>query len=255
MRHVILRWATTLFVLAVTACGGQSPQTGSTTAQKPPGPTVEYQARWDGLTPPATFDEAAMIVDFAPGAWTSVHSHGGPGFVMVVTGEVTKRAHGTETIYKAGQTWNEVAGDVHQAGNATSIPARVIAVVLLPKGAALTTPVAGSPKPAIPATITRTTLADPAVAGTIDQIRTVFDFGPGAWTPLHKHSGPALVIVLEGEITLRQGGVDKVYKAGESWTGAAGQVHQAGNMSTANARVVSNYLVPTGQQATTAVGS
>jgi len=252
MRSQILSYATAAFVLAVTACGGQTP---STTAQKPPGPTVEYQARWDKLTPPAAFDEVEMIIDFAPGAWTPVHSHGGPGFVMVVTGEVTKRAHGIETVYKAGQTWNEDAGDVHQAGNVTSTPVRAVAVVLLPKGAVLTTPVAGSPKPAIAASITRTTFSDPVVAGLIDQIRTVFDFAPGAWTPRHKHGGPTLVVVLEGEVTLRQDGVDKVFKAGESWTEAAGQVHQAGNTGSVNARVVSNYLVPSGQQATIVVGS
>jgi quercetin dioxygenase-like cupin family protein len=254
MRSDILRGATIAIVLATAACGGQSAQTPPT-APKTPGPTVEYQARWNKLTPPPAFDEVAMIIDFAPGAWTAVHSHGGPGFVMVVTGEVTKRAHGTETVYKAGQTWNEDTGDVHQAGNATSTPARAVAVVLLPKGAAITTPVPGSPKPALLATVTRATFADPAVATQIDQIRTVFDFAPGSWTPRHMHSGPALVLVLEGEVTLRQGGVDKVYKAGESWTESVGQVHQAGNMGTVNARVVSNYLVPSGAQATTVVGS
>ena len=253
MRSGIVSCVAIAFVLAATACGGQ-PQAASSTP-KPPGPMVQYQATWAKLTPPAAFDEVEMIVDFAPGAWTSVHSHGGPGFVMVVTGEVTKRAHGIETVYKAGQTWNEDAGDVHQAGNVTESPARAIAVVLLPKGAAVTTPAAGSPKPAIAAVITRITLSDPAVAGPIDQIRTVFLFGPGAWTPRTRHNGPALVTVLEGEITLRQGGVDKVFKAGESWTETAADVYQAGNLSGTGARVVSNYLVPSGQPATSVVGS
>ena len=254
MRNIILSWATTALVLVAAACGGQSSQT-SATVQKPPGPTVEYQARWDNLTPPAGFDEIEMMVDFAPGAWTAVHYHGGPGFVMVVTGQITKRSHGTETVYKAGQTWNEEAGDVHQVGNTGSSPARAIAVVLLPKGAALTTAVPGSPAPAIPAVITRTVFTDPAGASTIDQIRTVYDFGPGAWTHRNTNSGPALFTVLEGEMTLRQGGLDKIYKAGESWTEATGQVYEVGNASGVKARVVSNYLVPAGQPATTEVGS
>src|SRR5262245_27148500 len=93
------------------------------------------------------------------------------------------------------------------------------------------------------------------VPARLDQIRMVFDFAPGAWTPVHKHSGPALITVLEGEMTLRQGGVDRVFKAGESWTEAAGQVHQAGNLSDARARVVSNYLVPSGAQVTTVATS
>ena len=72
MRNSNLSWATIALVLVAAACGGQSPET-STTVQKPPGPTVEYQARWDKLTPPAGFDEIEMMVDFAPGAWTAVH--------------------------------------------------------------------------------------------------------------------------------------------------------------------------------------
>ena len=254
MRNRILSWTTTAFVVAATACGVQS-QTPSTSVQKPPRPTVEYQARWDKLTPPANFDEVEMMVNFAPGAWTPVHYHGGPGFVMVVTGEVTKRSRGTETVYKTGQTWNEEAGEVHQAGNATASPARAIAVVFLPKGAAVTSAVAGSPAPAIPAVITRTVFAEPAVASLVDQIRTVYDFAPGAWTPRNMHSGPALFTVLEGEMTLRQGGIDKVFRIGESWTEPAGQVYQAGNAGSVNARVVTNYLVPSGKPATTDVGS
>jgi quercetin dioxygenase-like cupin family protein len=253
MRASFLTFAATAFVLV--ACGGQSGQPATTTAQKPPGPKVEYQARWDKLTPSGPFDEVEMIVDFAPGAWTSVHSHGGPGFVMVVTGEVTKRANGSETVYRAGQTWHEEAGEVHQAGNARSSPARAVAVVLLPKGAAITTDVAGASKPAIPATVSKTTLNDPGVTSPLDQVRMVLDFAPGAWTPVHMHGGPALITVLEGEMTLRQGGVDKVFKAGENWTEAAGQVHQAGNLSGAKTRVVSNYLVSSGAQVTTVVRS
>jgi len=254
MRPSVLSFAAAAIIL-VAACGGQSGQLATPAAKKPPGPKVLYQARWDKLTPSVAFDEVEMIVDFAPGAWTSVHSHGGPGFVMVVTGEITKRANGSEIVYRTGQTWHEEAGEVHQAGNTTSSPARAIAVVLLPKGAVITTDVAGAPKPALPATITKTALNDPRVASPLDQVRMVFDFAPGAWTPVHTHGGPALVTVLEGEMTLRQGGVDQVFKAGESWTEAAGQIHQAGNLGGAMARVVSNYLVPSGAQVTMVVSS
>ncbi|HKW69032.1 MAG TPA: cupin domain-containing protein, partial [Candidatus Dormibacteraeota bacterium] len=68
-------------------------------------------------------------------------------------------------------------------------------------------------------------------------------------------SGPALFTVLEGEMTLRQGGIDKVFRIGESWTEPAGQVYQAGNAGSVNARVVTNYLVPSGKPATTYIGS
>lgn len=47
MRAPVLSFATAAFVLAV-ACGGQSGQPATTTAQEPPGPKTEYQARCAG---------------------------------------------------------------------------------------------------------------------------------------------------------------------------------------------------------------
>ena len=51
-----------------------------------------------------------------------------------------------------------------------------------------------------------------------DLVQLVVDFEPGAWTSLHRHGGQAINLVLEGQITLRHGGIDRPYKAGQSWT-------------------------------------
>jgi hypothetical protein len=45
-----------------------------------------------------------------------------------------------------------------------------------------------------------------------DLVQLVVDFEPSAWTSLHTHGGQAINLVLEGEITLRRGGMDRRYK-------------------------------------------
>src|SRR5258708_6853983 len=60
-----------------------------------------------------------------------------------------------------------------------------------------------------------------------DLVQLVVDFEPRAWTSLHTHGGQAINLVLEGEITLRHGGMDRPYKAGHSWTHSTSPSHAA----------------------------
>jgi len=55
------------------------------------------------------------------------------------------------------------------------------------------------------------------------------------------------------ELTLQQGGGEKVIKAGESWTEKTGDVHAVVNRSTGITRVVVSLLLPKGAAATTLV--
>src|SRR5215475_4826545 len=49
-------------------------------------------------------------------------------------------------------------------------------------------------------------------------VQLVVDFPPGAWTSWHTHGGQAINLVLEGEITLRHGGMEHPHRAGQAWT-------------------------------------
>jgi quercetin dioxygenase-like cupin family protein len=79
-----------------------------------------------------------------------------------------------------------------------------------------------------------------------DLVQFVVDFEPGAWTSLHTHGGQAIYLVLEREITLRHGGLDRPYKAAQSWTDGASQIHVAGNVGSGKARLLTNLLLPKG---------
>ncbi len=52
--------------------------------QAPPGPTQVYRTSMEVTGAPATFDLINLVLDFAPGAQTPVHSHGGQGIVTVL---------------------------------------------------------------------------------------------------------------------------------------------------------------------------
>src|SRR4051794_25123304 len=56
------------------------------------------------------------------------------------------------------------------------------------------------------------------LSGPYDLVHFMFDFEPGASTPWHTHAGLVLISVVEGEITFRMGGVEKVYNVGDIWT-------------------------------------
>jgi quercetin dioxygenase-like cupin family protein len=109
------------------------------------------------------FEAIQVILDFAPGSRSPVHSHGGPVLVTVLEGEVTYRPEetGVETDYSAGEFWTEEAGALHVASNAGQENARVAALYLVPEGASMTTAAeattAGSPPPG-PTVVSRTSM-------------------------------------------------------------------------------------------------
>ena len=106
--------------------------------QVPPGPTTRAQFRAPGVPLDGPYEVVHLVLDFAPGAWTPLHTHGGQGIVTVLEGTMTRRAEGAETVYRPGEGWVE-PGVAHQAGNAGTGPASVMVTFLLPQGAPLTT--------------------------------------------------------------------------------------------------------------------
>jgi quercetin dioxygenase-like cupin family protein len=105
------------------------------TGELPPGPTTVHRATLPGLTMPGEFDVINLILDFAPGAATPAHTHGGPGIVTVLEGTLTFGVPGQpDQILGPGGVYADLPGTAHTAANKTALPARVSYAVLLPKG-------------------------------------------------------------------------------------------------------------------------
>lgn len=90
-------------------------------------------------------------------------------------------------------------------------------------------------------------------SGEYELISTIFDFAPGAGVPKHMHGGQVLVLVLSGEMTLREKGTERVIKAGESWTEDPGNEHSVINAGKVTARVAGSMLIPKGGEVTTII--
>ncbi len=89
--------------------------------------------------------------------------------------------------------------------------------------------------------------------GEYDLQTIIMDFPQGASVPKHVHGGYVLVTVLNGEMTLKEKGSERIIKSGESWTENPGDLHSVVNAGAITARVVVNILLPKGAEATTII--
>lgn len=106
----------------------------------PPGPEPVYRAEFQPTQLPETFSVISLVLEFPPSAETPLHSHPGPGIVLILEGELTGFDEaGNETVFRPGDTFEEGPGKVHRVRNHTDQPTRVLFTVLLPEGEALTT--------------------------------------------------------------------------------------------------------------------
>ncbi len=84
----------------------------------------------------------AVIVNLAPKAYTTSHRHAGIVFVYVLEGSVHSQLNNGDLIeYRAGQSWSEPPGTVHSfmENPSQNKPARLLATIIAPTGAQLTT--------------------------------------------------------------------------------------------------------------------
>jgi len=243
MKHHVL-FTTIVLLFALLVPGG--------IASAAPSPAVRYSMTYDTETMAGTFDEILRVRDFAPGAWTPLHTHGGPVHVTVLDGELTLRMSGTDHVYKAGDSWVELAGDDHAqaVGNTGAVSARAVATTLLPKGATEATNIAdiSTPPPPGPTVVYEATYANVTITRPFNVVHKVTDFAPGAFQPVHHHGGPVLVIVLTGTLAVRQNGMTQNYQAGQHFVEEPTFIHDAGNLTDAPVRIMATTLLPQGAQ-------
>ncbi|MEP6774299.1 MAG: cupin domain-containing protein [Chloroflexota bacterium] len=245
---------------AITALAALLPALGASTTlaapQEAPGPTASFQGTYPLTVAAGDYDLTYLVLDFAPGAEIPLHYHGGPALVVDMVGMLTLRPEGApEHMLMPGDVMNEEAGAKHVMINTGTDPARVLAVVLLPKGAQLTTVVDTSPNP--PPGPTLPFHGDyplTVAAGDYDLTNLVLDFAPGAEIPLHYHGGPVVVVGMDGTLTLRpEGAPEMLVKPGDVMNEEAGAKHVMINNSNANARILAGVLLPKGAELTTVV--
>lgn len=209
----------------------------------PGGPRVVAESRFVVTNAAAQADLVQLVVDFEPGAWTSLHTHGGQAINLVLEGEITLRHGGMDQPYTAGQSWTDSTTQVHAAGNTGSGKARLLTNFLLPKGAPQITVVQESQfGPVVTYEAKFPLLPLPAEAEIIQQ---VLDLSPGRRTQ-RTHHGFAAGVVIDGEVTYQIGSERKPYSPGDAWMAKAGTLITEENSMPKQARVFSSYLVSKG---------
>jgi quercetin dioxygenase-like cupin family protein len=85
----------------------------------------------------------AVLVEYKPGEKTDTHYHAGSVFAYVLSGEIRSRIAPDEPakVYKAGESFFEPPGSTHFVSEnaSTTAPASLLAVIVAPEDATLTT--------------------------------------------------------------------------------------------------------------------
>lgn len=85
----------------------------------------------------------AMTIEVAPSAIVGPHRHGGFVYVYLLEGRLLSQMEGEEPVeYSAGQSWIELAGDLHKhtENPSKTEPAKFLAVIYSEKDAVVTQP-------------------------------------------------------------------------------------------------------------------
>jgi quercetin dioxygenase-like cupin family protein len=73
---------------------------------------------------------------------------------------------------------------------------------------------------------------------------TEFTFAPGAFVGVHHHAGPGIRYILSGEITITEGGLVTVYKAGDYYYETGNIAHMAENKASVPLRFIVVEMIP-----------
>jgi quercetin dioxygenase-like cupin family protein len=202
---------------------------------------VVAESRFAVTNAPLQADVVQLVVDFPPGAWTSLHTHGGQAINLVLEGEITLRHAGMERPHKAGQAWTDSTGEAHAAGNTGPGEARLLTNFLLPRGAPQTTALQDSPFE--PTIAHEARFSVPALPADTEIVQQVIDLPPGLRSETIS-GGFMAHMVMEGDVTYQIGTERKTYKAGDAWSAPAGARVTEENASAGKARVFTTYLLP-----------
>jgi len=202
---------------------------------------IVAESRFDVTDAPAQAELVQLVVDFAPGAWTSIHTHGGQAIDLVLEGELTLRQNGLEQVYKSGQAWTENIGQVHSAGNTGSGKARLLTNFLLPKGAPQILVVQESQLG--PAITFEARFPLPPLPTNSEIVQQVIDFPPG-WRAERTYDGLAASLIMAGEVTYQIGPQRTSYKSGDALM--LPRNTPVREESNGQARVFTTYLVAKG---------
>ena len=225
---------------------------------EPTGATTVVERRIEAASLPAGAEVSQSVLEFGPGAWTPLHSHGGASYNTVLAGEVTLRINGVDRTFAAGEGWADQPCVPHQAGNPGTASARLVATFVTARDVPPTLvldPPGRRPARPEPTVLAAQKLTAFALSGPVDIIHRVVSLQPGSTVPAQAQPGPSMVSVLLGSVSIEADGTTRSVSAGRGWTDPTGASlgYSAGGSV---ARVVATTFAPrSGATTATAQGA
>jgi quercetin dioxygenase-like cupin family protein len=200
-------------------------------AQQTPPPTVRaFKTFTVTSAPPLPWDVYLTLASLSAGFWTGPHTHSGPEFGLIVSGQAVRWDPGRQRVANAGDGYFAPANGLHEGG-ATVDGTLQLSVHLIPRGGTFQTVATGpdvpanAPKAAPSQTRlfqTKYEISD-APAVPFRMTEEILDFSPGTVYTATARDGLDVVTVTGGRLTVTRAGVSSVQKAGDSWTKQAGE--------------------------------
>jgi quercetin dioxygenase-like cupin family protein len=193
------------------------------------------------------------VLEFAPGAVAALHQHGGPGFITMLTGELSLVADGEKHTYRAGDDFIEVPVSLYEGTNLTDEPASLMVTYLVPVGHPVTTYMnAGSSTPSAPPprVVTQSLFEIAEPPADYEVVHQVLDYAPDTWATPADNDGDTFIPVVQGELTARdEGDIETAYATGSTRVEAPDVSYERGNAGDEIARIVTTTLVPVEDEA------
>jgi quercetin dioxygenase-like cupin family protein len=139
MNHTVTRiLACAGLVIAISAA-----LAGASLAQDAaPLPKVKFLMKNEVVSSVPSKEAYLLDIDWGVGSSTGRHIHPGDEYAEIVEGELQLNIDGQPAkIVKAGESYHNLAGIVHETKNVSGKPARSIAVLIIDKGKPPTEPV------------------------------------------------------------------------------------------------------------------
>jgi quercetin dioxygenase-like cupin family protein len=174
----------------------------------PTGPVVRVSKTFGvSNAPPGPWDVYITLARLPAGFWTGPHTHPGPEFGLIISGQGLRWDSGKQRVVKAGDGYFAPSGQVHEGGAATDGTLQ-LSVHLIPSGRALQlsvppgeAPTTAPPPAAVQARLFQSKFAVDPTQTPFTLVEQVVDVPAGA-SYTTDTAGTGLAIVIAGHLSV-----------------------------------------------------
>ena len=208
--------------------------------------TTTIERRAEAADAPPLAELYQSVLSFEPGAFTAVYSHTGGSYNTVLQGMVTLRIGDVDRTFGPGEGWTDEPGVLHVAGNTGTDGAQLIAAMVVERGMPPAVYLESDDEdsaPPPPEIMAMKKMIAAVPAGPLDVVEQAVDLDANAEAGLPIPTGPRLIGVLDGSLTVVIDGVSHTFEAGDGWSEPTGATYSY-TTGEAGARLAMTTLVP-----------